>query len=107
MIDIIKKHESNIKFFHINAENIIRKRTQIKNLKQDYGLSAIFALSEMWLNKNDDSLPWNVLNETHIMFRNDRNSDNKKGGGVAIYVPKILAPKEIINYPESTSDTYA
>ena len=55
-----------------------------KNLMQECGLNAIFALSETWLNNNNDSLLWNVLTETHVMFRSDRNSDNKMGAVLPI-----------------------
>ena len=100
MLEIIKKHENNLKYFHLNTQSIIRKRTQLKNLMHDCGLNTIFAISETWLNDKDDSLLWNVLNDTHVMFRNDRVPENnkkkkkKKGAGVALYVPKSLAPKE-------------
>ena len=98
MLEIIKKHENNLKYFHLNTQSIIRKRTQLKNLMHDCGLNTIFAISETWLNDKDDSLLWNILNDTHVMFRNDRVPENKKkkkkGGGVALYVPKSLAPKE-------------
>ena len=46
----------------------------------DCGLNTIFAISETWLNDKDDSLLWNVLNDTHVMFRNDRVPENNKKG---------------------------
>ena len=116
MLKLIKKHENNLEYFHLNTQSIIRKRTQLKNLMHDCGLNTIFAISETWLNDKDDSLLWNVLNDTHVMFRNDRVPETnkkkikKKGGGVALYVPKSLAPKEFkfkeskLHTAESVSD---
>ena len=38
---------------------------------------------------------WNVLNDTHALFRKHYfQKDEKKCRGVALFVPKILAPKE-------------
>ena len=38
---------------------------------------------------------WSVPNNTHVLFRKDRfQKDKKKGRGVVLFVPKILAQKE-------------
>ena len=67
ILKIIKKHDKHLKFLHINAQSLIRKRMQLKNLMHDIGSNTIFAISETWLCENDDTLVWNVLSDTHIV----------------------------------------
>ena len=88
ILKILPKYRNNLKFFHLNAQSLARKRTQLKNLFNDIGENTIFGISETWLSPENDENLWNVLSETHIIFRNDRKQTKKqKGGGVALYVP--------------------
>lgn len=106
MLKIKCKYETNLKFLHINAQSLNRKRIQLKILMNDFGVNTVFAITETWLNDSDDTLIWNVLNETHVMFRQDRVANKKKkGGGVALYVPKSFAPKKYTNTPQSRTDS--
>ena len=98
ILKILPKYRNNLKFFHLNAQSLARKRTQLKNLFNDIGENTIFGISETWLSPENDVKLWNILSETHILFRNDRKQTKKqKGGGVALYVPKRLSPREMKN----------
>ena len=94
-LKLLKKYKNNLKIFHLNTQSVIRKKTQLKLLFNNIGENTIFGVSETWMNETHDPNLWNVLKETHLFFNFNRcNSDKSKGGGVALFVPLSLAPKE-------------
>ena len=59
------------------------------------GENTIFGVSETWMTETHDPNLWNVLKETQLFFNFNRCiNDKSKGGGVALFVPLSLAPKE-------------
>ena len=69
ILKILPKYRNNLKFFHLNAQSLARKRTQLKNLFNDIGENTIFGISETWLLPENDVKLWQVLSETHILCK--------------------------------------
>ena len=71
----------------------------------DSGTNTIYGLPETWLKACDDETFWN-LNSNHFKpYRCDRHmSQNDRGGGVMLFVPKSLNPKlrKDLNYMDAS-----
>ena len=91
----VKKNSNRLKFCHINCQSAIQKKAQLTTMLQDLGSNIIFALSETWLKDEDNTKHWELNNEKFKTFRCDRNRrKNTLGGGVMIFVPRVLNPKQ-------------
>ena len=68
----------------------------MKSNISDMGENAITGVSETCLTPDDNFSSWNVASSTHELFRCDRsrNSEKENGGGVMLFLPLRLAPKE-------------
>ena len=81
ILKILPKYRNNLNFFHFNAQSLARKRTQLKYPFNYIGENTIFGISETWLSPEKDVKLWNILSETHILFRSDRKQTKKQKGG--------------------------
>ena len=100
-----KDNNNRLKFFHINAQSLLRKRLTLQDMILDLGPNCIFGISETWLKDIDDKKLWNVKPELYKTFRMDRQCPNKdRGGGVMLIVPIKLNPKirEDLNHLNKT-----
>ena len=98
---LFKTNNRSLKFFHLNAQSLLKKRSTLENLINDLGANIIFGFSESWLKTSDDKKLWQI-NPTHFKtFRTDREEPNReKGGGVMLIIPACLNPKtrDDLNY---------
>ena len=51
---IFHENGNRIKFFHINAQSLLKKRSTLKEMIQDLGPNSITGISETWLKNTDD-----------------------------------------------------
>ena len=98
---LFKKNNRSLKFFHLNAQSLLKKRSTLENLINDLGANTIFGFSESWLKTSDDKKLWQI-NPTHFKtFRTDREAPNREnGGGVMLIIPACLNLKTLndLNY---------
>ena len=59
-------------------------------------IESSFGISHTWLTPDEDLFLWNVVSSNHELFRygRSRNNEKNKGGGVTLFAPLTLAPKE-------------
>ena len=105
-----EKYKNNLRFVHLNFQDVSKKHKQLKSFINDMGKNAIIGISESWLAPKEKMSSWNLAPKTHKLFRCDRSSANckKKGGGVMSFVPLRLAPieRDDLNlFDNSTFDT--
>ena len=89
--------KNNVKIFSLNCRSIVGQNSTLKQLMDDLGKNTIFGLTETWLKMNDDIRFWEVRSENFQCFRKDRNlslHDKTSGGGLLLYIPRSLKPKE-------------
>ena len=83
-----------LKFFHVNCQSMLHKKTQIESIISDLGENCIYGLTETWLKNCDDETFWELNKDHFKTFRADRKLTKKmRGGGAMIIVPKNLNPK--------------
>ena len=102
---IFHENGNRMKFFHINAQSLLKKRSTLKGLIQDLGPNNITGVSETWLKNTDDNKLWKISPNIFKTFRLDRQSPEKdRGGGVILVVPTKLNLKlrEDLNHLNKT-----
>ena len=83
-----------LKFFHVNAQSLVRKRLVLEDIVRDLGTNTIFGISETWLKETDDLKLWKINPNNFKTFRADRDTPTKEcGGGVMLIIPSSLNPK--------------
>ena len=96
VLQILQSKEYYLKYAHLNFQDIRRKQNGLKNLSMDLGLNTVLAITETWLTKKDEFKTWDISPNTHKCFRYDRKCvDKTKGGGILLYIPFQLEPKEL------------
>ena len=83
-----KKHKG-LKYIHINARSFFPKKDEIHWVINELNVDACL-ISETWLDTN--VLDQDIVLDGYALIRNDRQ--NRKGGGVLIYVKNTIAFKE-------------
>ena len=78
---ISEKYKNNLRFVHLNFQDVSKKHMQLKSFINDMGKNADIGISESWLTPNDKMSSWNVAPKTHKLFRCDRSSANCKKKG--------------------------
>ena len=75
---VCEKYENNLRFVHLNFQDIFKEQMQLKSFINDMGKNAIIGMAETWLTPSDKMSSWNVAPKSHKMFRCDRSSTNCK-----------------------------
>ena len=70
--NISEKYKNNLRFVHLNFQDVSKKHMQLKSFIDDMGKNAIIGISESWLTPNDKMSSWNVAPKTRKFFRCDR-----------------------------------
>ncbi|XP_051914873.1 uncharacterized protein LOC127596401 [Hippocampus zosterae] len=84
------KLENALSVIHLNSRSLYKNFTKIKEYLTKFNKFKIIAISETWL---DEDKTTEMEIEGYEMFATNR--ENKKGGGVAIYVDKALKCSKI------------
>ena len=88
------RNKKQLKFFHVNCQSMLHKKTQVESIISDLGENCIYGFTETWLKKCDDETFWQLKKNHFKTFRADRKLTKKtRGGGSMIIVPKNLNPK--------------
>ena len=96
ILRILQSKENYLIYAHLNFQDNRRKQNGLKNLSNDLGLNTVLAITETWLTKKDEFKTWDISPKTHKCFRYDRKCvDKTKDGGILIYIPCQLVPKEL------------
>ena len=91
---MFKKNNRSLKFFHLNAQSLLKKRSTLENLINDLGANTIFGFSDLWTKTSHDKKLWQIGPTYYKTFRTDREAPNREnGGGVMQIIPACLNPK--------------
>ena len=104
----IRNYSDNLKFTLLNARGIRTKYTEFANIVHDLGKNSIVAVTETWLDNDDNLEPWKIGGDRHCVFaqhRNKETSGHNKGGGVMLIIPSHMQP--ILREDLSTVSTSA
>jgi hypothetical protein len=71
----VLRHDKNLKYIHINAQNLSIKYSEFKQLIEDMGSNTIVAISETWFDESDDSRQWVINKDIFEIYRCDRNHE--------------------------------
>ena len=94
LTNLFRVNNKYLKFFHVNAQSLIKKRLTLEDITKDLGTNTIYAISETWLKETDDLKLWENNSKNFKTFRADRDTPTKEcGGGVMLIIPSSLNPK--------------
>ena len=73
---VFTHNSKKLKFFHVNAQSLVKKRLALNFIVDDLGENTIYGISETWLTKNDDQKLWEIHPNSFETFRMDRETPN-------------------------------
>ena len=101
LTNLFRVNNKYLKFFHVSAQSLIKKRWTLEDITKDLGTNTIYAISETWLKETDDLKLWENNSKNFKTFRADRDTPTQEcGGGVILRFPSSLNPKLLndLNY---------
>ena len=54
------RNKKQLKFFHVNCQSMLHKKTQVESIISDLGENCIYGFTETWLKKCDDETFWQL-----------------------------------------------
>ena len=109
MMKELKLFDSRKNILYQNARSLAGQHLLLKERIQDIGYNCIYAFSKTWLSQNHPEEFWHVDKQKFDCFRKDRIQTKTKGGGIIMYIPKLLKPclRDDLNcFPDTNFESF-